>query len=60
LWCKSKNIWITAFIPGKLNVETDKASRKFKENTEWMLNTNVFKSIIKGFGQPEIDLFASA
>jgi len=42
LWCKSRNIWITiAFVPGKHNIEADKASRKFKENTEWMLNTNV-------------------
>ena len=61
LWCKSRNIWITiAFVPGKLNIEADVASRKFKENTEWMLNTNVFNSIIEEFGQPEIDLFASS
>ena len=61
LWCKSRNIWITiAFVPGKLNTEADKASRKFKENTEWMLNTNVFNSIVEDFGRPEIDLFASS
>lgn len=61
LWCKARNIWITiAFIPGKLNTEADKASRKFKENTEWMLSTSVFRSIVEKFGQPDIDLFASA
>jgi len=44
-----------AFFLGKLNTEADKSSRKFKENTEWMLNTNV-----EEFGRPKIDLFASS
>ncbi len=60
-WCKPRSIWITAaFIPGLENIEADTASRKFKEANEWMLNTNVFHSIIKEFGMPTVDLFASA
>ena len=39
-----------------MNTEADMDSRKFIETTEWMLNTNVFNSIIYKFGLPEIDL----
>lgn len=60
-WCKARSIWITAaYIPGLDNIEADTASRKFKEATEWMLSTNVFRSITKEFGMPTVDLFASA
>jgi len=59
-WCEYRSIWITpTFIPGKLNVDADNASRLFNDATEWMLSTNVFNSITKNFGLPEIDLFAS-
>ena len=35
LWCKSKNIWVSAcHIPGKTNTETDACSRKKSINTE--------------------------
>jgi len=61
LWCKSRSIWITpAFIPGRDNTIADSASRKFNDATEWMLNTNVFSTITKVFGLPDIDLFANA
>ena len=60
VWCHKRSVWVTAaFIPGVENTEADKASRVFHNNTEWMLNTNVFQSIITKFGCPNIDLFAS-
>ena len=37
----------------------DKRSRIFKDNTEWMLNPQIFKNIVSRYGVPDIDLFAS-
>ena len=36
----------------------DEASRWFKRAGEWELNTRVFHSLTKVWGEPEIDLFA--
>ena len=59
-WCINRNIWITAaYLPGKQNTEADTHSRKFNDRTEWMLDEEVFASIAKRYGLPEIDLFAS-
>lgn len=59
-WCISRNIWLIAdYLPGKLNVVADRYSRQFDDETEWMLNQNLFKKITEEFGVPEIDLFAS-
>ena len=59
-WCISKNVWISAaHIPGSKNVEADAYSRKLEEATEWQLNPVIFKNIIKTFGTPDMDLFAS-
>jgi len=41
------------------NVEADRASRVFNDNIEWTLDDNIFKQIVKQFGQPKIDMFAS-
>lgn len=60
IWCKDRNIWLTvAHIPGKLNTQADARSRKFNDNTEWMLDRQIFKRICELVGKPEIDLFAS-
>ena len=59
LWCKQRNIWLTAcHIPGKVN-EADFKSRKFDDQLEWMLDPSVFHEISNRFGKPNIDLFAS-
>lgn len=59
-WCSERNIWITAaHLAGSKNVEADFMSRKFNDNTEWMLDVGVFREICKKFGSPKIDLFAS-
>lgn len=46
-------------LPGKENVDADRESRTFNDNTEWSLEENIFHSIVKTYGMPSIDLFAS-
>ena len=59
-WCIARNIWISAtHIAGVTNIKADTASRKFNRNTEWQLDPVVFSDIVKQFGSPCIDLFAS-
>jgi len=53
-------LWLSAaFCPGKENVKADKASREFRDETEWRLNPKMFKKICMNVCTPEIDLFAS-
>ena len=60
LWCLKRKIWLTAtHIPGIQNEAADRFSRKFRDRTEWQLNPSVFKLLVKRWGRPEIDLFAS-
>ena len=66
----AKNIWQWAIdrdnaisaehLPGILNIEADYESRKQHSNKEWMLDNDVYETIIKHFNvTPTIDLFAS-
>ena len=60
LWCINRNLWLTpAHIPGNENVQADKESRIFDDNTEWQLNPQTYSDITHEFGSPTIDLFAS-
>ena len=60
LWCIPKNIWLSAtHIPGIQNEAADRLNRKFIDRTAWQLNPSVFKQLIKLWGRPDIDLFAS-
>lgn len=38
----------------------DRKSRKFNDQTEWRLNSNVVNDITRLFGKPNIDLFANS
>ena len=59
-WCNQRHIWISAaHLPGKQNTIADFQSRKFNDQTEWMLNKNMFKQLIQIMGVPKVDLFAS-
>ena len=56
----SKEITITAeYLPGKLNIRADWASRHFQDSSEWLLSPKVFHKITQRWGTPEINLFAS-
>ena len=55
-----KDFWLTAtHVPGVDNIQADELSRQFNDNKEWKLNPESFKEIVKTFGCPDIDLFAS-
>ena len=61
LWAMNKNIWLSAaHIPGKINYEADRASRRHDHSMEWMLQRSLFLSILTHYDyMPTIDLFAS-
>lgn len=55
-----RKLWIHAFyIVSKENVEADAVSRNTNLDTEWQLSDRYFKQIVKNFGTPSVDLFAS-
>ncbi|XP_057336473.1 uncharacterized protein LOC130677723 [Microplitis mediator] len=59
-WCQLRGIWPRAtYIPSKLNVEADAASRVENLDTEWELSREAFRTVLDTFGLPSIDLFAS-
>lgn len=59
-YCIERNIWLSAsHLPGCENTEADRESRHFNDRTEWKLESKIYHSITKRFGQPSIDLFAS-
>lgn len=59
-WCETRDLWILAsYIPSKENVEADRESRLENIDTEWELSNFAFSSIVRAFGKPEIDLFAT-
>jgi hypothetical protein len=60
-WCTEREIWLSAaHIPGKHNVEADKASRKFNDRTEWQLDPAVFLAVTQKLHVSlDIDLFAT-
>ena len=52
--------WISAaHVPGVENVLADQLSRKYDDEAEWKLNTNVFQMITNRWGLPDVDMFAS-
>lgn len=59
-WCETRNLTISAsYIPSKENIEADYLSRVHNVDTEWELCPVVFGKIVRKFGRPEIDIFAS-
>ena len=60
MWCRERKIWINAVYTASTdNFEADKESRSKHENTEWMLNSELFDKLCTVMGKPDIDLFAS-
>lgn len=42
-WCMKRNIWLSACrLPGKVNVEADRLSRKLNDDMEWKLKSIIF------------------
>ena len=56
----SHGITIAAeYLPSKLNVQVDWKSWNYRDPSGWKLHQSMFQSIIKHFGYPIVDLFAS-
>ena len=56
-----KNIYLkAAFIAGKMNTLADELSRTKVKSTEWSLNQEIIQKIFHLWGQPLVDLFATA
>ena len=60
LFFMERKIWLSAaHISGKDNITSERESRIFIDNKEWMLSTHLFQEIVATWGEPTIDLFAS-
>ena len=62
IWSKAADRGLhisAAHIPGIHNILADSASREFHDAAEWMIPKNYFNDIVRTFGTPDIDLFAS-
>ena len=60
MWCKERNIWLSAaYITSSENVIADRMSRISHQISEWELKQDIFNKLVKFFGEPSIDLFAS-
>ena len=59
-WCEARNLFVSAlYIPSIENNIADAESRRVHPDIEWELSDFAFQNIIKSFGQPDIDMFAS-
>lgn len=59
-WCEQRNMWVFAeYIASKDNEDADYLSRIKNSDTEWELAPYAFQQILREFGEPNIDLFAS-
>lgn len=60
VWCEQRKIMpFASYINTKDNINADKLSRYDFADTEWELNHDAFMEIVRKFGQPKLDLFAS-
>ena len=58
-WCIARNIWVSVVhLPGVQNIVADRKSRVFEDQTEWMLDREIFRELYSEF-KPTTDLFAS-
>ena len=58
-WCIERNVWIfSEYVASKEN-PADKESRIINQDTEWELANYAYDKIIRTFGLPDIDLFAT-
>lgn len=59
-WCEARGIFVFAsYIRSEDNEIADAESRKSHPDTEWEIKDHAFEKIVRTFGQPKIDLFAS-
>ncbi|XP_068691166.1 uncharacterized protein [Montipora foliosa] len=57
LWCIDKGIWLSsAHLPGSQNIQADRASRIFHDQTERNINQDIFHKIRSQLIKPGVDL----
>ena len=60
MWCLQRDISLSAqYLPGKDNTIADQESREMKDRSDWLLNREVFRKILRHFPRLNVDLFAS-
>ena len=58
-WCIEKDLWISVVhLPGVQNVIANTKSRVFDDETEWMLDQEIFRNLYTEL-KTTIDLYAS-
>ena len=58
-WCIERDLWLSAaHVPGSEN-EADESSTKFNDNTEWMLDQNIFSQLVQIWQHPQTDVCQS-
>lgn len=57
LWCIQRVIWLSASYVHTCTSQNvaDIENRKFNENNEWKLNSNVFRIVTETLGVPNFD-----
>ena len=60
-WCSARGISLQArHIPGHMNVLADRLSRRGQiQPSEWSLAPRVFELLVRLWGRPQVDLFAT-
>lgn len=59
-WCEKREIYVFAsYISSSNNKEADFESRRLDNETEFELSEIAFRKIVRNWGYPEVDLFAS-
>ena len=59
-WCLVRNKTVHAeHIPGQKNVEADAESRRALDQSDWMLNQEIFQALEMKWGPFDVDLFAA-
>ena len=60
IYLLKRKITVTAeYLPGSINVETDRESRQTRDSSEWKLNSSIFMKLCQIRRTPQMDLFAS-
>ena len=59
-WAMDRNIYlVSSYISSKENSKADAESRRELRDLDWRLDSKAFAEIVRNFGEPTIDLFAS-
>jgi hypothetical protein len=58
-YCLQRKITLTAeYLPGVLNKQADYQSRTYVDGSNWKLDPEIFKQLMRVWGKLEVDLFA--